>query len=318
MALNEKTLLKAKAMKLGVDGFRTMSTDELKAAVKAAEKSTNGADGKKKATAVVKKAAGKKSAPKKTKPEAKSPAKKKVSPPAKPEKATKTKAAPANKSKAQKSSPKKATAAQGKAKRQSSGDGSVVHRTYEGGKVGKGGYTNIDRFGIDWTLESKVGTSGKRKDVLDSLRKHKGDYDAVFVELREHAVEWYPNALKAYPDSKTKVKAAERQLRWLIARVAYDYAYKTSQHQGRANAKQPVKKSTKSDSTKKAAPTKKKTAATKTKSTSKKRASSSKTKTQSSKPWKKKASPKASAKKKAVARAKTKSASKKTSKRGVR
>lgn len=257
--MNEKLRLKAKAGKLGIPNFRSMSLVELKTSIAKAENGSGSKDAAKKVrpklhvieggkSKTAPKKAGKKSAVAKT-----TANKKKVSPPDKKGTAAlKTKSSPAKKSKSQKTSPKKATAAKGTAKRRASG--SVTERHYEGGKVGKGGYTNVDRQGIDWNRESNVGREGKRADVLAKLREHNGDYAAAFVDLRKMAPKWYPDAIKAYPKSPTPLAASERQLRWLIARVAYDYAYKTGQHVGRA-AKN-VKKKTAEVKTGKKAPSK--------------------------------------------------------------
>lgn len=241
--MNEKLRLKAKAGKLGIPNFRSMSLVELKTSIAKAENGSGSKDAAKKVRPKLHVIEGGKSktAPKKSGKKsvvAKTTANKKVSSPDKKGTAAlKTKSSPAKKSKSQKTAPKKATAAKGTAKRRASG--SVTERHYEGGKVGKGGYTNVDRQGIDWNRESNVGREGKRADVLAKLREHNGDYAAAFVDLRKMAPKWYPDAIKAYPKSPTPLAASERQLRWLIARVAYDYAYKTGQHVGRAakNAK---------------------------------------------------------------------------------
>lgn len=233
---NEKILLRAKAHKLGIDGYRTMGTDELKAAIASAEKGTtakgkgksspNGSKGKGKATEAVAKATGKK------KPAAKG----------------KSTAAPAKgKSTVQKSSPAKATAAKGKASRAASTKGKGKASTAKG-KVMEGKKTpkatpakakatakpaakrsaksaparvDIDRSKIDWKAESNVGKTGKRADVMSALRKRKGNYDKVFEDLQ-------PNAKRYYP-GKTKHEA-ERTLRWLINRVAFDFVMATGQH----------------------------------------------------------------------------------------
>ena len=250
MPVTEITRLKAKASKLNIANYRSMSADELRVAIEQAEYEDGAKPSTKKTTptksaSAAKKAPGKKTAAKK---------------------ATKT-SPPADESKSQKSAPK-GTAAKGEAKREASPKVAPkaktkpaaevrVHQT-QPGRVGAGGYTNLDRGAIDWTVETTVAQTGKRKDVLDALRKHKGDYALAFETLREHALGWFPTALNTYPKSSTKKNAAERMLRWLVARVAYDFAYKTGQHVGRAAKKKAPAKSTK----KPAAP--KKTAAAKT------------------------------------------------------
>lgn len=238
MAVPLKTRLKAKAKMLGISGYEKMDEAALKAAI---EKKNSAAK------PAAKKPAAKprttKTAPKKT--TAKKPLAKKVSA------ATikgKSAAKPPAKSKAQKSSPK-GKAAQGTAKRAPAKSktapkttarksrktpADVVVRSYEGGRVGEGGYTNLDVANIDWNRPTRVGRDGKRKDVMDGLRRHKGDYLKVFLDLRENALGYYPNALNAFPRyGKDKRAAAEHQLRWLIARVALDYATKTYQHEGK-------------------------------------------------------------------------------------
>jgi hypothetical protein len=75
---------------------------------------------------------------------------------------------------------------------------------------------------IDWTKESAVGQTGKRKRVLDALREYEGDKRQAFKKLRRYATTFYP--AKAADD-------AERMLVWLIARVAYDFAVNTGQHE---------------------------------------------------------------------------------------
>lgn len=85
---------------------------------------------------------------------------------------------------------------------------------------------------IDWKVETRIGEQGgKRKTVLDSLRKHK-NYDKVNEELAPLAVKWYPDAIDKYPTSPTKKAASLRMLRWLVARVALDYVKATNQHEG--------------------------------------------------------------------------------------
>lgn len=245
MAPNEKIKLRAKAKTLGVKGYERMSLDELRVAVLDQDSKTGTpkrdehdapqprktAPSKKAVTKRASARIAQRSATKtKTAPPRKSTtAKSRVSSAAK-KATTKTTPPPAKKSASQKTALKKALAAKGKAKRE--GD-DVVVRHYEGGKVGRGGYTFVDRSGIDWTLDSNVGRTGKRADVMSGLRRHKGDYLKVFLDLRDRAEEFYPNALKAYPKMGTLKKAAEHQLRWLIARVALDYAVKTNQHVGR-------------------------------------------------------------------------------------
>lgn len=240
--ISDRTRKLAKAKGLGIEGYRTLSDAKLDAAIAKAE--------------------GKAPAKGKTAPVAKGKTAAKVSTPvAKGKTATakgKTATAPAAKSARQKSTPR-ASAAKGKATRQS---GTTRTRTTAPGRKpatrkpavrkpvakapvkrttkttanGNGGATIskdkgqrvfLDKSSIDWTVESRVGKSGKRKDVLDALRRYKGDYKKVFVKLAPNARVYY----KKHRDGSnfTKVEA-EKMLTWLIARVAYDFVMDTGQH----------------------------------------------------------------------------------------
>lgn len=214
MAPNEMITLAARARKLGIDGYRRMSVDELRTAVQNAEtgkgKSAAPAKGKTASSNGATVVKGK-STPAKGKTSA---AKKSTS-----------KSAPA-KSAAKKASPAKGKASQGTAKRSAAARGSVKNTstktsTAKRGKAITSG-TRAALGKINWNRESNVGTTGKRKDVLDALREHKGDKAAAFKSLKRKAPKFYP--------SKDKDEA-ERMLVWLIGRVAYDYAYKTGQHE---------------------------------------------------------------------------------------
>jgi hypothetical protein len=83
------------------------------------------------------------------------------------------------------------------------------------------GIARLDNASIDWTRESPVGTEGKRKQVLDLLRKFEGDKSKVFANLESYATEFYPDKDEA---------AAKKMLTWLIGRVAFDFASKSGQH----------------------------------------------------------------------------------------
>jgi hypothetical protein len=83
------------------------------------------------------------------------------------------------------------------------------------------GIARLDNASIDWTRESPVGTTGKRKQVLDLLRKFEGDKSKVFAKLESYATEFYPD--------KDEM-AARKMLTWLIGRVAFDFASKSGQH----------------------------------------------------------------------------------------
>jgi len=198
---NEMITLKAKANQLGVPGYRKMTKQELLAAIKSAQgKGSAPAKGKSN-TSSNGRAKGKTAGTVKGKT---SPAK------------GKGKTAPA-KSTGRKSSPAKGKAATGTAKRQSAAKPKTTARS----RKSLPARANIDRTQIDWKAESNVGKSGKRKDVMDGLRKFKGNYDKVFDLLK-------PNA-KRYYKGKTKAEA-EGMLRWLINRVAYDFVMATEQH----------------------------------------------------------------------------------------
>lgn len=203
---NEKILLRAEANKLGIKDYRTMGLDELKAAIagvnkpakgKTATASPNGSKGKTAAKEVVK---GKTETVKKTKPKT---AKKKTS-------------APAKKSTARKSTPK-ASAAKGKVSRAGTKTAAKPRKAKS-----VPARADIDRTQIDWRLESGVGQSGKRQEVMDALRKYKGNYDKCFDALAHRAKSFYKDKSK---------HEAERMLRWLINRVAYDYVMSTEQHE---------------------------------------------------------------------------------------
>ena len=222
---NEKILLMAEANKLGIDGYRKMSVDELKAAIHSAQgkhtapakgkgTTSNGstAKGKGKPAATAKAATTGKGKGKPT---------------------STAKSAPA-KSKSQKSTAKTATAGKGTAKRPTAGGkgkGTTAKsstakpasktRTRAAAKQATG-RVNIDNKSIDWKAESNVGTTGKRKDVMDALRKYKGDKAKVYAALEGNAKKYYPGK---------PVAEARKMLVWLIGRVAYDFVFKTGQHE---------------------------------------------------------------------------------------
>lgn len=207
---NEKIKLMAKANQLGIDGYRQMSEDDLRTAIAKAEKGaktsakgkTTATKGKTTATAAKGKstpAKGKTVAAKKTA-TAKTTAKGKST----------AKASPA-KSTAQKSTPKGKAAQGAQAKRAPA----------RGARKVAQGAARLDNKAIDWKAESNVGKTGKRKDVMDALRKFKGDKAKVFDLLAPKA--------KTFYKGKTKHEA-ERLLVWLIGRVAFDFAMNTGQH----------------------------------------------------------------------------------------
>ncbi len=227
---NESIQLRAKAKKLGIEGYKAMSQDELRAAIKRAE-GKSGSGGKTAASKSGKNGTGRKSAGAKTASGRKSAAK--VTKPA------------AKKSSAKKSSAstaKKAPAKSNTAKRPSSGGA---------GRVG------IDNASIDWTAESNVGKSGGNREVImKSLRKFKGNVDKVFAALSDNAQKMYPKT----EDGKKRTKAeAQTLLRWHISRVKFDFVKDTGQHQGatRSKASSAPKSGGKSSGGKKAGATRK-------------------------------------------------------------
>jgi hypothetical protein len=206
------------------DGYRTMSTDKLQKLIASAQRGgagtkgaatkgrANGSKGRARATSAVK---GRGTTAAKGR----------------------AKTAPAAKSTSRKSSPGKgrATAAKGKASRPSAGAGKgktaktqTQRRTSR--RSGDVAFSNIDNKAVKWNLPSNVGQTGKRKIVMDALRQFKGNKDKAFNAVKRHAVKWYPNALNSYPNSPDAKHAADRMVRWLVGRVAYDYVMATEQH----------------------------------------------------------------------------------------
>lgn len=210
----DKTAIKnkAKARELGIEGYRTMSPAALKDAIARAQgkatapakgkspakgKATNGSKGKGKAKAAVKRTVAKGKAVV-TK--------------------GKGKTAPAAKSKSQKSSPAKgkATAAKGKASRAKT---AKAPKTTTRRKAAPA-RADIDRKSVNWKVESNIGKSGKRKQVMDALIKYKGDYDKCFADLKRYGSKWYPGH-----------ENPQAMVRWLINRVAFDFVMATEQHE---------------------------------------------------------------------------------------
>lgn len=250
MALNDKIMLKAKANQLGIEGYRTMGEDELRAAVASAQKagsapakgktatSTNGATAQKGKTATSTSQKGKTSEPDK--------GKGKTAGTASPAKSTARKAT-TRKSSAAQGTAKRTPAAAARKKTTSTGTSSRKNATTTTRSTSRKNTTaaakpaerrlkskarvDIDRTKIDWGLETNVGAQpGKRQDVMEALWKRRGNYDKVFEDLKANAVRYYPNALNSFPTAPSKRHAAERALRWLIGRVALDYVKATGQH----------------------------------------------------------------------------------------
>jgi hypothetical protein len=227
---NEKILLKAKANQLGIEGYRTMSVDELHTAIANAEgkhtapakgktkvmegkktTSTNGSKGKTKGKSAVAKATKGKTTT--------APAKGKST---SQKSSAKPKAAKGKVSRA--ASPKgkgKSTTAKGTAKRTPAKAKSSAAKSTSRSRKSAPARADIDRSKIDWKAESNVGRTGKRAEVMDALRKHKGNYDKTFETLQDRARSFYKGKSK---------HDAERMLRWLINRVAFDFVMSTEQH----------------------------------------------------------------------------------------
>ena len=203
-------VLFAKAHKLGIPNFRQLSEADLKTAIAQAEKGAKSTPAKGKTTTAAK---GKTAAASKGK--TATPAKGKTTP-------AKGKTTAAKPTKPVKASPAKSTARKSSPAKGKGAQGVQAKRTPARGRSKQPvGAVALDNKAIDWKAESNVGQSGKRKEVLDSLRKFKGDKSKVFAALQGSAKKFYP--------SKTK-HDAERTLVWLIGRVAYDFAFKSGQH----------------------------------------------------------------------------------------
>lgn len=282
MASN-KILLQAKAKRLGVEGYRTMSESELQDVIASAEtgksapaKGSKGStvakgSGNGKATkgSAVKGSTAKVSASKGSvkKGSTTKPARKSA-----PAKSTSRKSAPA----AAKGTAKRQTAAAAKgsskraaakgstskaAKRSPAAKSSSIPTPGRPPKGVQGSRATIDLKKIDWTAETNVGAQpGKRQDIVKALKRFK-DYDKVFEYLKDNA--------RSYYKGKTKAEA-EKLLRWLIARVAYDFALKSGQHE--PGTRQPNGQGIRRQATEKPAAARKRSQATGTKGSARKAA----------------------------------------------
>lgn len=208
---NESIALRAKAKNLGIEGYKGMSQDELRTAIKsasakAAPKSA-GSNGGGRKTAPAK-TAGKKTAPAKSAPKKSAP---KVTKPAAKKSPAKSPAA----KRTAKSAPAKSASA-GNAKRPTSG--------------GAAGRIAIDNSNIDWTAESNVGQSGgNRQVIMKALRSKKGVVQKVYDLLADKAQSMYGKT----QDGKRRSKGeAQTLLRWHISRVKFDFVKDTGQHNG--------------------------------------------------------------------------------------
>lgn len=232
---NETIQLRAKAKTLGIDGYRAMSTEELKKAIKSAEKgtasskveqpSTNGAS----ATGSKRKGAAKKGTARKTA-----------------DKSSSKKKTPA-KTTTRKSSAKSAPAAP--AKRSASGAGkkkSSTAKTTTAAKSGQPGRVQIVNAEIDWSAPSKIGQSGgNRQTIMKLLRSKKGNVAKVFDALADNAQSMYGKT----DDGKRRTKGdAQALLRWHISRIKFDFVKDTGQHEGVTRSQSGRKTSTGSKS----------------------------------------------------------------------
>lgn len=222
---NEKILLKAEANKLGIDGYRTMSVEELQGAIKRAKGTgTKAAKGKTASTNGAAPAKGKTATKGKT---SSAPAKgKSTSKKSEPAKATasKGKAKRAGTTKTTTAKGKTSTPAKGKAKKATPAKGKAsasAKKTTTRKARAAAARVDIDRSKIDWRAESNVGRTGKRAEVMAALRKHKGNYDKAFdtLEGRAKSADFYRGHPNPYG-----------MLRWLINRVAFDFVMATGQH----------------------------------------------------------------------------------------
>lgn len=225
----------AKAKRLGIDGYRSMSEADLDAAIAKAEKGSAPAAAKGKtpvaAKGKVSSSAAKGKTASTTAAKGKTAARKTTAPATKSTAQKSTPRASAAKGKASRQSPAKATTTKAPAKKTTPARKSAANTSARVIPLAKrarpktvktqGTRNTIDMSSIDWQAETTVGRSGKRSDVLKALKKFKGNYNKVFEALKDQA--------KVYYKGKTKAEA-EHMLRWLIARVAYDFVMNTGQH----------------------------------------------------------------------------------------
>lgn len=229
----DKIVMWAEAKRLGIADYRKLSQDELAAAIKTAKRggsapaapkgktpavSTNGTKGKTAGKAAVTK--GKTTATKTTAAKGK----------------TTAKPSPAKSTARKTTATKGRTAAQGTAKRAATGSGKSTpargkataaksSSTRGRTKDVESYVSRIDNKKVNWKAESSVGTSGKRKTVLDALREFKGDKDKAFAKVKRHANKWYPDHENALG-----------MVRWLVGRVALDFVKSTGQHESGVRA----------------------------------------------------------------------------------
>lgn len=242
-----RLLLNAKAKKMGIANYRQMSLEDLEAAVKGTNGASASAKGK---TAQV--AKGKTTAtPAKGKTTVSKPVTKgktAVTKKTAPAKSTVRKPAPAKGKTAAKGTPAKRAVAPKPAAKKTTTRKTATHILRPKAtivKAGEGVKNLIDLKQIDWTnRETRIGTSGKRKIVLDCLRKKK-NYVKVYEELQDQARKFYPGKTKA---------EAEALLKWLINRVAYDYVLVTGQHEPGKRQAYGARQTAKPATTRKAAP----------------------------------------------------------------
>jgi hypothetical protein len=116
----------------------------------------------------------------------------------------------------------KTAAAKGKTTAKSAGKTTAAKPASRGKAQPVNGRVDIDNKAVDWKADWNGGKNGKRADVMNGLRKFKGDKAKVFALLAPQA--------RTYYKGRTKHEA-ERMLVWLIGRVAFDFVTATGQHQ---------------------------------------------------------------------------------------
>jgi hypothetical protein len=209
---NEQILLRAKARKLGIDGYRKMSLDELKRAIKSAEGKTGKSS---KTAAKTASTNGRKTATKTTGKKS----------------AGRAKSAPAKSAKTGAKAKRRATGAKSSSTRKAS----VPNRKPTASKSMQNGSVlraDIDNSSVDWTADWNGGKTGNRGEIMKLLRKHKGNVEKVFDKLADKAKTMYPKT----NDGRARSKAdAQTLLRWHISRIKYDFVKATDQHESADN-----------------------------------------------------------------------------------
>lgn len=213
MAPTDKIKLMARAKKLNIANYRTLTIAELEEAIQKAQ----GGSGKtaQKSASENGKSAGRKTAQKTA------------------SKTAGEKSKPAN----AKSAPAK-SAGRAPAKRQTTGGKSSSRKVTTARPAARAtdgvGRMEIDNSRIDWDAEWGGGKTGNRKLIMDALRRAKGDTGKVWNKLVDKAHSMYPKT----QDGKRRSKAdAEKLLGWHVSRVKFDFVTQTGQHQGVVRSK---------------------------------------------------------------------------------